>query len=158
MKYVLLEECYFGIFQSAIDFDVSEMTPHYGANKKGLEKLEGALERIKESYYRGKFEKAAYLLLTINKGHFFPNGNKRLALILSMYFLYKNDSVHKPISKESYKVWFGKNFGSFRLSKTTFNTVNGWAFYNLNKAIAADQRDFDTLKKLVEEYFRFSME
>ena len=157
MKYVTIEECKQTLFKLAIEFDLSERTPDYTLNIQGMEKLEGVLSQVQQNWYRGLFKKAAYLFISINKGHFFINGNKRLALVITLEFLYKNRVEHKIIKEQNYINWFKKEFDTFELSDNTFNRVYGWAFYNLNKAIASSHDDFHSLIDKLYRFFKFSL-
>ena len=159
MNYVTIKICKEELFQIAIEFDVSQDTPHYTTNKEGMEKLEGILNRVKNSWYPERFSKAAYLFVAICKNHLFFNGNKRLALVITLHFLYQNGlNKHKPITKKAYINWFNKEFANYKLSNKKFRTMYGWAFYNLNKAVASDtENSFDYLKQKVEEFFRLYM-
>ncbi|MEK6882228.1 MAG: type II toxin-antitoxin system death-on-curing family toxin, partial [Nanoarchaeota archaeon] len=70
----------------------------------GIEKLLGVLQGVQmDEFYKDLFDKAAYLLVQINKGHFFSNGNKRLALVMLMGFININDYHIKNLPKEDYK-------------------------------------------------------
>jgi len=159
MKYISIQDCHKILFQIAIDFDISEDTPHYSVHKKGILELEGIFQRVQQSWYRGVLTKAAYLFVGINKGHFFPNGNKRLSLVIAIEFLYRNGfAKQKPIRKKTYAQWFGKHFPDYTLTHTQFPAVYEWAFYNLNKAVASDTKSsFDELKEKVEDFLRLAL-
>lgn len=152
-----MEDCYRNLFALAIEFDMNEKTPKYEESKLGVKKLESTLEHVKQDWYNGLFEKAAYIFVSINKGHFFQNGNKRLALIVTLFFLYKNGASHKNIHQTTFKTWLKKKFPDFKLSENNFRTVYGWAFYNFNKAIAASTKKFDTLKQNAKEFFELCL-
>lgn len=102
-------------------------------------------------------KKAAYLFVAINKNHPFVNGNKRLSLVVTLDFLYRNRfNRQKPITRKAYKNWFKKEFSSYKLVNKRFRTMYGWAFYNLNKAVASDKENsFDLLKLKVEASFAY---
>ena len=54
-----------------------EEVPDYKGEAIGYEKLLGVLERVRmDLFYPDLLDKATYLLVSINKGHFFSNGNK----------------------------------------------------------------------------------
>lgn len=151
-----MEICRSKIFPFAMKFDPLEETPEYAMSRTGVMQLEGVFQRAQYSWYRGILPKAAYMLMAVNKGHYFINGNKRLALVCSMTFLYINGYVAKPHSTEEYYIWLQKHFSQVVFQDTGFHTEIGWAMYYLNKCIAADPRDFDTLKRLVERFLRFA--
>lgn len=53
--------------------------------------LESALEHIKNDDYYPNFEdKLTHLFWSLNKNHIFQDGNKRIAITVSMMFLLKN--------------------------------------------------------------------
>jgi prophage maintenance system killer protein len=158
MKYVSLDDCCNALFDLAIDFDLHENTPRYEDNKIGTEKLNATLNHVQQDWYPTKLEKAAYIFVSINKGHFFANGNKRLALIVTLFFLYENNFKHKNIQKKEFKKWFSKNFPKHKLSRSKFRTIYGWAFYNLNKAIAASNKKFDELKDSIRDFLTLFLE
>lgn len=158
MEYVTLEDCTERLFQLAIAFDAAEQTPSYEKNIEGQKKLSGILQQSKNDWYGTCFKKAAYLLTAITKGHVFINGNKRIALLVLLDFLYRNGYRHKSISKESYKRWFKAEWADYKLTHPHLTPIHAWAFYNLSKAVASDDgRSFDVLKKKVESFLDFSM-
>lgn len=80
-----------------------EEVPAY-RNEPGFDKLCGVLERsCSDVYYPSLLDKAGYLLIGINKGHFFSNGNKRLALVVMTTFLRLNDLRLKRSDKSWYR-------------------------------------------------------
>lgn len=152
--YLNLEDCFERLFDVALEFDESESTPHYADNHYGLESLNGVLERVQEYWYEGIYGKATYLFLAINKGHFFINGNKRLALILTLEFLKENGYTPKRIRLRKYLSWFENNFPNYKVSDKNFDRNYGWAFFNLNKAVADSQVDHDDLKEKVNKFLK----
>jgi death-on-curing family protein len=81
-----------------------EEVPIYRDNQEGIAKLLGVLERARmDEYYPTLLDKATHLIIAINKGHFFSNGNKRLALVIMTFFLAINDKDLKKSSKDSYR-------------------------------------------------------
>ena len=81
-----------------------EEVPIYRDNRGGVAQLLGVLERARmDLYYPTLLDKATHLLLSINKGHFFSNGNKRLALVVTTTFLTINEKHLEENSKESYR-------------------------------------------------------
>lgn len=160
MKYVTIQDCHARLFQIALDADPSEQTPSYASNEKGMRELEGILQRVRQSWYRGFLGKAAYLFVAINKGHLFLNGNKRLSLVVTMEFFYRNGfSVRKTVRHRTYLEWFSASFPSYSLADGNFGSVYEWAFYNLNKAVASSTAaHFDSLKETIEDFFRISMQ
>lgn len=73
--------------------ELEEPVPHWDTvDKKGIHNLIA----IPQSHFYGKElypsieEKAAIIFYTINKGHIFPNGNKRMSVFCTLYFLIIN--------------------------------------------------------------------
>lgn len=158
MQYVTLHDCKIRLFRLAIEFDPSEQTPDFTLHQKGMTDLEGILERVQSDWYPDILNKAAYLFVAVNKGHLFLNGNKRLSLLVLLDFLYRNNYFHKRISRKKYTEWFQIEFPSYAVSDTTFHTLYGWAFYNLNKAVASNTvYNFDALKSKVEAFLEMGM-
>lgn len=151
-KYVSIDDCKNRLFKIALDFDESENTPSYNINSIGVGKLEGVLFRCRESWYGNLQSKAAFLFVSINKGHYFVNGNKRLALIVVLEFLYVNKVLFKNYEKEKYKKWIEANFPEYEIVDRSFVKNFGWAFYNLNKAVANSKENFGVLKKKVANF------
>lgn len=52
--------------------------------------------------YKGLLEKASILFYLLVKNHPFQNGNKRIAMTATFYFLYKNDKWLKVDNRELY--------------------------------------------------------
>ena len=158
MKYVTIAHCYEGLFRVAVKFGDLEEVPPYESNCNGVAKLGGVLSQAQEDWYKGFFEKAAFLFASVNKGHFFANGNKRLALAILVYFIYLNKYQHRSLLKKQYRGWFKEEFPLYKLSRRKFNTIYGWAFYNLNKAIASSTSvKFDELKGKTERFLKFTL-
>jgi prophage maintenance system killer protein len=90
---IYIEESDLEIIFSIIDkfYSRREEVPNYRNDKHGLSQLIGVLERVKMDYYPLLEDKVSYLFIQVNKGHFFSNGNKRLALVLAVGFLLFND-------------------------------------------------------------------
>ena len=135
-----------------------EEVPDYKGEAAGYEKLLGVLERVQmDLYYPALLDKAAYLLIAINKGHFFSNGNKRLALVVSTVFLDLNKKQLKANSKEDYKLLLGRLFPEYqRWSDFTEFTATDFATYHLSIIIAESGAlaiEHDDLKSRVKEFF-----
>lgn len=65
-----------------------EEIPRYSSQPNGVLKYLAALERIRDdAFYPSVYDKAANLMLQINEGHYFFNGNKRLALVSTIGLL-----------------------------------------------------------------------
>jgi len=129
-----------------------EEVPVYRNNLDGIAKLLGVLERARMSvYYPTLLDKATHLLLSINKGHFFSNGNKRLALVITTTFLTINGKRLKENSKESYKELLTSLFPEHKeCSDFPEFTPTDFATYNLSIVIADSGTydiEYDSLKE-----------
>ena len=135
-----------------------EEVPSYLDETMGYEKLVGVLERVRmDVYYPDTLDKAAYLLIQINKGRFFSNGNKRLALVVATVFLDLNGKRLKSLSKEGYRTLLEKLFPEYKdwsdypeFSSTDFAT------YHLSIMIADSGTfniDHDDLKVRIKTFF-----
>ena len=92
---------------------IEEVPQYHG--EPGFEKFCGVLTQVQsDTYYPTLLDKAAYLLVNINKGHFFSNGNKRLALVVTTVFLVMNDLQLKAESKEWYRTILGNLFPEYK--------------------------------------------
>src|SRR3989338_7247081 len=77
-----------------------EEVPQYKNETPGMGKLLGVLEKARmDIYYPSLLDKATYLFVAINKGHFFSNGNKRLALVIALGFLALNERRLRSFSR-----------------------------------------------------------
>ncbi len=134
-----------------------EEVPHYRAHKEGVEKFLGVLQHVQsDTYYPTLLDKATYLLVSVNKGHFFSNGNKRLALVTMTTFLAINDCDLQKIPKDEYRELLKKLFPEYpecmdfeQFSSTDFAT------YNLSIIIADSGTysiTFDALKERVRAF------
>lgn len=138
-----------------------EKIPHYKSEKEGLGKLRGVLDGVKSDYYPSHYDKAAYLLIQINKGHFFSNGNKRLALVCTLMFVLSNNFSIQALNKSEYEKKLKKLFPSFE-NYCDYDDFapEEFGYYNLSIIIAeSDKHDnsFEKLKKNVEEFLKFSL-
>jgi len=159
--YVELEslEIVFGLIYNF--YSKGETTPTYTFETLGMDKLSGVLVGVREdTYYPSVFDKAAYLLLQINTGHFFSNGNKRLALVTTKIFLginkirLKTDIWGKKQLNEMSKIEYKKlleilfpKFVNFE-DQENFTSAD-FGYYNISIIIADYHKyveDFDSLK------------
>lgn len=139
-----------------------EEVPVYRDNSDGIAKLLGVLERARmDSYYPTLLDKATHLLLSVNKGHFFSNGNKRLALVVTTTFLTINEKHLKENPKEVYRDLLASLFPEHR-ECTDFPefTATDFATYNLSIIIADSGSysiEYDNLKKRVRAFLSQSV-
>src|SRR5574341_88921 len=85
------------------NYSQAQEVPDYRAVQKGMDSVAGVLDGVQANYYPTLLDKAAYILVQINSGHFFSNGNKRLGLVTTLCFLDKNGFELKPASKADYR-------------------------------------------------------
>ncbi len=139
-----------------------EHAPRYEDEKGGVEKLLGVFERIKaDSFYPSLVSKAACLLMQINKGHFFSNGNKRIALAATVAFIHRNDKVIQQFSTEFYREKLVELFPLFRAYQDfpDFHPEE-FGFYHLSIIVADSAnyvQSFEKLKEKVEAFIQFSL-
>ncbi|MAZ40962.1 hypothetical protein CL654_02500 [bacterium] len=142
-------------------YSKQEPMPPYDSQEEGCKKLKGVLIQVtNDIYYPTLLEKAAYLLVQINKGHFFENGNKRLALVTTLGFLLINNAQFSEHTKEEYSSLVKELFPSFNKYQD-FGDFNPEEFglYNLSIIVAdsvAHEPDFEALKKKVEKFLKFT--
>ena len=82
-----------------------EPIPDFGTRRLNL--LEGCLMAPFQSFsgqklYKGLIGKAAILFYLMIKNHPFQNGNKRIAMTATLYFLYRNKKWLKVDNQELY--------------------------------------------------------
>mgnify|MGYP001557803271 CR=1 FL=1 len=136
----------------------NEEVPDYRSEANGIEKLQGIFQGVREDvYYPSLLEKAVYLFVQINKGHFFSNGNKRLSLVCGIGFLGINDiGLDSAVSKETYRELFEILFPyKFEMEDQADFTSDEFALYNLAIFIADSSRfgiSFDDLKERVHKF------
>lgn len=142
-----------------------EEVPVYRDDIEGIAELLGVLERSQwDVYYSTLLDKATYLLIAINKGHFFSNGNKRLALVVMTAFLVLNDKNLKNNSKKEYRSLLESIFPQYK-DYTDFPdfTSTDFATYNLSIIIADStnteyQIEYEVLKSGVQNFLSQSIE
>ncbi len=143
------------------NFSKKEEVPNYLEQVEGLSKYRSALEAIKSSFYQDFFDKCAFLLIHINKGHFFSNGNKRLSLVTTCIFIAINDFWFKECTKEKYLERMKDLFPDFKdfYSDDNFKPYE-FALYNLSIIIADNhlyETNFDTLKAKIKSFLGESL-
>ena len=140
-----------------------EEVPRYQDEQRGIEKLAGVFQGVRmDEFYPDFFDKTAYFLTQINEGHFFSNGNKRLALVITIAFIYINHFRFRAISKEDYKAHFSRLFPAYHAWQD-FNDFfpEEFGLYNLSIVVADNKKyvsSFDELKQKVREFFSYCVE
>jgi len=137
-----------------------EKPPQYEIEEKGLKRFRGITEMAKLGYYEGFFKKLTAIFVGINKGHFFSNGNKRLALVTALDFIFSNKYMIRRYSKDKYAAKIKETFPGFDKFKDYKDfSVEEFAFYNV-AIIVADSQEYveshDDLKGRVETFLRFA--
>lgn len=140
-----------------------EEVPSY-RDEPGFEKLRGIFIHVQsDTYYPSLLDKAAYLLIGINKGHFFSNGNKRLAIVVMTLFLSGNSlGLKRGSSKEWYRETLGSLFPEYAQwgDFSDFSSTD-FATYNLSIMIADSGTygiDHDELKRRVYSFLETATE
>lgn len=140
-------------------FSRAEEVPDYSLQRSGIEKLTGVLEGVKEdTYYPTLIDKAVYLITQINKGHFFSNGNKRLALVLTTLFLNINNLELRQTSKEEYERVLNELFPEYgKCEDFPDFTPADFGTYHLSVIVADSGAlgiDFEELKSRVRNFLK----
>ncbi len=140
-----------------------EEVPRYKNETPGMEKLLGVLEKAQmDVFYPSLLDKATYLFVVINKGHFFSNGNKRLALVIALGFLALNEKRLRSFSRKKYKEKLEELFGEIHLEEYPEFTPEEFALYHLPLIVAESHKyvgdNFDALKQKVRDFFAFAVE
>jgi len=140
----------------------NEEVPAYESYRDNVAKLSGVLAGVKsDTFYPSIAQKTAYLFLQINKGHFFPNGNKRLALVAAISFININDHRIKELTLEEYQFLIQKLFPKYEHFQNFPDFFpEEFALYNISIAVAESHKyvsNFEELKKSVEAFFEFAL-
>lgn len=135
---------------------------NYLKEPQGMSQVDGCLERIRWDYVKGLISKATQLFLCINKGHYFGNGNKRLALVTLLGFLSENGcGFRDEYKKHKFSEFLSNLFPKFNAfeDEDDFLSIE-FAYYNLT-IIVADSSHYrcshDELKEKVEAFLRYSV-
>ena len=161
MKYLDKQDLFF--ISKAIQKNLShrEPSPNYIFETSGREQWLGVTERIKMKYYPDFFDKATKLLVDIIKDHFYSNGNKRLALVTTIFFIDYNQFKIRRYSKKKYKDYLKNLFPQFKSFKnySDFSSAE-FAFYNLSIIIAESSKhnlSHDELKERTRKFLTFAL-
>lgn len=140
------------------DYEHEEEVPDYDNERNAIDEYFALIDRSKMSYYPSIFNKASYLFININS-HYFSNGNKRLSVVSTVYFLEKNNYFPSSLSKEDYKNILDSLFGFFELYDWEGFEAKDFGLYNLAIIVARQNEDNslnisnDELKEKVKEFF-----
>lgn len=135
IRYITIEEVKFAAHELARKHMTwNESIPDFGTRFPNV--LERCLVAPQQRFarkhlYKGLIGRASILFYLLIKNHPFQNGNKRIAVMTTLYFFYKNEK------------WL---------------TVSNQSFYNFAKWIAAsDAQLSDSVILAIEEYFKKSV-
>ena len=150
----------FGTIQK--NFSRQEEVPDYLSLTPGIERLSGVLQGVQmDTYYPTLHDKAAYLLVQINAGHFFPNGNKRLALVTTGFFLDINGHMLKHAEKQGYHTIVEGLFPEFTAFEDYPEFIGiDYGTYNISIIIAESRKmeiPFDSLKLRVRSFLEWAI-
>lgn len=162
--YYLLSKHLDEIFDLIRDaYTAREQVPDYRSEQKGIDKLVAVLEMVQaDEYYPDIVSKATHLFVEINKGHFFSNGNKRLALVCTMLFLAINECELSTLhTKDEHRLKLKSAFSTFKsFEDDTRFFPEEFGLYNLSIIVADSYKytdgNFDALKASVQDYFDFA--
>ncbi len=139
-----------------LDYEHQEEVPNYDEEQGGIDKYFSLIERSRSNqYYPDIFSKASFLFININS-HYFSNGNKRLAVTSTIFFLEKNNYTYNELSKDVYYKILNELFtDAILVDFEEFSPIN-FALYNLaiiTASINKQEIDFDDLKCKVSSFF-----
>ncbi len=141
--------------------DVLNKAPSYESEVGGIKQLEAILQRSEGIYYPDFYDKVAFLFLGIDRSHFFSNGNKRLAIIVSLIFAFDNGYRFAHHSKEMYAKKLKEFFPDYVPEETDRDFLPDDFFYYHLAIIVADSTvhnlSDEDLKTKVAELFRYSL-
>jgi len=146
-----------------LEYENSEEVPDYDSERDAVDKYFALIDRSKLDYYPDIFDKAAHLFININS-HYFSNGNKRLSVTSTAYFLEKNGHVPSNLSKKNYESILSKLFGNFKLSDWDRFEAQDFGLYNLALIIAKKNEknhleiSNDELKNKIKQFFEKTFE
>lgn len=163
--YLSLSDYFDFIFPSIreLSYDDDAKKLLYKGYEHGVKNLNAVISLIQnDNYYPRFLDKATYLFVAISTGHYFPNGNKRLAFFSFVYFAFRNKYNWRGVSIEKCRKWFKKHFPGYKTSRQFLSTNVGWALYNFNKTInikypekeQGHKYNFDEIKKVTKIFFK----
>lgn len=139
------------------DYISDDEIPKYDDQPDKIDDYFALVDRLKnDTYYSDIYSKAATLFLNIN-GHYFANGNKRLAVFSMTYFLENNGLSPADLSKDEFGKLITEIFGNHTLEDYENFTPTDFAMYNVALITAQFNQnniDFDDGKAQVEQFLR----
>lgn len=138
-----------------------DRVPNYLKEKRGLDHLVKILERSQMHYYPTMIDKVAFLFTGINQGHYFSNGNKRLAIVIAITFLIKNNRMIRKYQKATFKKKLKQLFPEVnKIEDDKSFTPLDLVFYNLALFVANHDEyklSHDDVRERVKEFITFSL-
>jgi prophage maintenance system killer protein len=144
------------IIQS-FDYISDEEIPRYDDQPEKIDNYFSLIDRLKnDTYYPDIYTKAAALLLNVN-GHYFANGNKRLAVFSMTYFLESNGLTPTELTKDEFSKIIIETFGQYKLEDYENFSPTDFTMYNLALITAQFNQNnvnFDDGKGQVERFLK----
>ncbi len=141
----------------SFDYINDEEIPRYDDQPEKIDDYFSLIDRLKnDTYYPNIYAKAAALLLNVN-GHYFTNGNKRLAVFSMTYFLESNGLSPVDLTKEEFGGLILETFGIHNLEDYKNFSPTDFTMYNIALITAQFNQhnvDFDNGKTQVERFLR----
>ncbi len=141
----------------SFDYISDEEIPRYDDQPEKIDDYFSLIDRLKnDTYYPDIYAKAAALLLNVN-GHYFANGNKRLAVFSMTYFLESNGLTPTELTKDEFDDIITEIFGQHELEDYENFSPTDYAMYNLALITAQfnlNNVDFDEGKAQVERFLK----
>jgi prophage maintenance system killer protein len=139
------------------DYISDDEIPKYDEQPEKIDDYFALVDRLKnDTYYPNIFSKAATLFLNVN-GHYFANGNKRLAVFSMTYFLESNGLSPAELSKDDFSNVITEIFGEHELEDYENFSPTDFAMYNVALITAQFNQnnvDFDDGKAQVEQFLQ----
>ena len=141
----------------SFDYISDEEIPRYDDQPEKIDDYFSLIDRLRnDTYYPDIYSKAAALLLNLN-GHYFANGNKRLAVFSMTYFLESNGLRPADLDKNEFSNLITEVFGNHELEDYENFSPTDFAMYNVALITARFNLNnvaFDDGKVLVEQFLR----
>ena len=139
------------------DYINDEEIPKYDDQPNKVDDYFALVDRLKnDAYYPDIFSKGAALFLNLN-GHYFTNGNKRLAVFSLAFFLENNGWRPKEIDKNEIDGIITDIFGIHELKDYDNFSSSDFAMYNVALITAQFNKrgvNFDDGKSQVEMFLK----
>ncbi len=140
------------------EYEYKEEVPNYDDQEESIDDYFALIDRSKTVYYPTITDKASYLFININS-HYFSNGNKRLSVVSTVYFLEKNNYFTSDLSKKNYKDILNSLFTDCNFTDWEGFEPKDFGLYNLAIIVAKknENRDNkisdDELKENIKSFF-----